>query len=249
MVIGYILAFFIGGSLGLLGGGGSILTVPVLVYILNIPAKEAVALSLAIVGFTSLIGSMGHLKAGNIDKKIALIFAPTAMIGTYLGTYIASFLTGQFQLLLFSIVMIAASYFMFKDKKELPEGHIHKTNIPLVIIVSVFVGILTGIVGVGGGFMIVPALVILADTPMKKAVGTSLVIISLNSLSGFIGYINKLTIDWQFLGIFTSLTAIGILVGSYAVKYISQRKLKKIFAIFLIIMGILILYKNRQVFL
>lgn len=249
MIIGYILAFFIGASLGLLGGGGSILTVPVLVYVLEIATKDAVALSLGIVGITSLIGSLSHLKSGNIETRIIMIFAPAAMVGTYLGTYIAGFLSGQLQLFLFSIIMILASFFMFKDKKELDPSTPHKTNLYLLIFVSSIVGVLTGIVGVGGGFMIVPALVILADTPMKKAVGTSLVIISLNSLIGFMGYIDQVKIDWKFFSIFSSFTILGIIIGSYFVKKISQRKLKKSFAIFLIIMGVLIFYKNKDILL
>ena len=246
-MIGYAFALLIGGSLGLMGGGGSILTVPVLVYALGMEAKESIALSLAIVGATSLIGSASHFKAGNINVKVALIFGPVAMAGTFLGAKLSVFLSGATQLIIFAIVMLIAALFMFKGKKEVEEQNKDKPlNYPLIIAEGMFVGILTGIVGVGGGFMIVPALVLLAHIPMKEAIGTSLLIISLKSFAGFLGYLDKVTVDWAFLGQFTIFTAIGILLGSYFVKYISQQKLKKMFAIFLVVMGVFILYKNKE---
>ena len=246
-MIGYFFALLIGGSLGLMGGGGSILTVPVLVYALDMGAKESIALSLAIVGITSLVGSVSHFRAKNINIKVALIFGPVAMAGTFLGAKLSVFLSGAMQLIIFAVVMLVAAYFMFKGKKAIEDDHTDKPlNYPLIVAEGVFVGILTGIVGVGGGFMIVPALVLLAHIPMKQAVGTSLLIIALKSFAGFLGYMDKIEVDWAFLGQFSIFTIIGILVGSYFVKYISQQKLKKMFAIFLVIMGVFILYKNRQ---
>lgn len=246
-MIGYFFALLIGGSLGLMGGGGSILTVPVLVYALDMGAKDSIALSLAIVGITSLVGSVSHFRAKNINIKVALIFGPVAMAGTFLGAKLSVFLSGAMQLIIFAVVMLVAAYFMFKGKKAIEDDHTDKPlNYPLIVAEGVFVGILTGIVGVGGGFMIVPALVLLAHIPMKQAVGTSLLIIALKSFAGFLGYMDKIEVDWAFLGQFSIFTIIGILVGSYFVKYISQQKLKKMFAIFLVIMGVFILYKNRQ---
>lgn len=247
MILGYALALLIGGSLGLMGGGGSILTVPVLVYALGMGAKESIALSLAIVGSTSLIGSISHFKAGNINVRVALIFGPVAMAGTFLGAKLSVYLSGATQLIIFAIVMLVASYFMFKGKKQLEgEDQTDKPlNYTLIIAEGIFVGILTGIVGVGGGFMIVPALVLLAHIPMKEAIGTSLIIIALKSFAGFVGYMGTITVDWAFLGQFCIFTIIGILAGSHFVKYISQEKLKKMFAVFLVIMGIFILYKNK----
>lgn len=246
-MIGYFLALLIGASLGLMGGGGSILTVPVLVYALEMGAKEAIAMSLAIVGLTSLVGSLSHFKAGNINLKVAMIFGPVAMAGTFLGAKLAVYLSGATQLIIFAIVMIIASYFMFKGRKNLKDNsEDHTVHFALIAGPGIFVGILTGLVGVGGGFMIVPTLVLLAHVPMKQAVGTSLLIISLNSFSGFLGYMNTVPIEWAFLGKFSFFTIIGILAGSYFVKYISQDKLKKMFAIFLVIMGFFILYKNKS---
>lgn len=249
-MLGYFFALLIGASLGLMGGGGSILTVPVLVYALKMQPKESIALSLAIVGATSLIGSFSHFKAGNINVKVAMVFGPVAMAGTFLGAKLSVFLSGATQLIIFAIVMIIAAYFMFKGKKEINTNDNDqknaKLNYPLIIAEGVFVGILTGIVGVGGGFMIVPALVLLAHIPMKEAIGTSLLIIALKSFAGFLGYLDKVSIDWSFLGQFTIFTTIGIIVGSYFVKFISQEKLKKMFAIFLVVMGVFILYKNKS---
>ena len=248
MFIGYSLAVLIGLSLGLLGGGGSILTVPILVYALGMDAKLSIALSLAIVGATSFIGSAAHFKAKNINIKVALAFGPVAMLGTYMGAKLSIFMSGALQLILFSIVMLIASIFMFRGNKNLESKQKKPLNYPLIITEGILVGILTGIVGVGGGFMIVPALVLLAHIPMKQAIGTSLLIISLKSFAGFIGYLNtELIIPWDFLFKFSFFTVSGILIGSYLVKYVPAQKLKKSFAGFLVIMGIFILYKNRHV--
>lgn len=250
MILGFSLAVLIGLSLGLLGGGGSILTVPILVYALDFSPKESIALSLAIVGATSLFGSFAHFKNNNINFRVAAIFGPVAMLGTFLGAKLSVFLSGSTQLIIFAVVMIIASYFMFKGRKEVEvDESIEKPlNYPLIVVEGILVGILTGIVGVGGGFMIVPALVLLANIPMKKAVGTSLLIISLKSFAGFLGYLGKTPVDWIFLAQFTAFTTAGIFIGSALVKYVPQDKLKKMFAVFLIIMGAFILYKNKAAF-
>ncbi len=250
MILGYSLAVLIGLSLGILGGGGSILTVPILVYALDMDPKLAIALSLAIVGATSLIGSLAHFKARNINLKVAALFGPFAMAGTFLGAKLAVFLSGQVQLILFALVMLVASIFMFKGgASPVDNNQNKKLNYPLIIGEGIFVGVLTGIVGVGGGFMIVPALVLLAHIPMKQAIGTSLLIISLKSFAGFFGYMGTVEIPWEFLGKFTLATGVGILVGSYLVKFIPAKNLKKSFAIFLVVMGFFILYKNAHVFI
>ena len=256
MILGFSLAVIIGLSLGLMGGGGSILTVPILVYALDMDPKTAIALSLAIVGITSLVGSVSHMRANNIHLKIAAIFGPIAMAGTFLGAKISVYLTGAMQLIIFAVVMLIASYFMFTknknqkeelDKKQAIEKE--NLNIPLIMAEGIFVGILTGIVGVGGGFMIVPALVLLTKIPMKKAIGTSLLIISFKSFAGFAGYLGQVTIPWTFLIQFSFFTIIGILIGSHLVQYVSSQKLKRSFAVFLVIMGVFILYKNASVFI
>lgn len=237
-----------------MGGGGSILTVPILVYVLEMDPKVAIALSLAIVGLTSLIGIYGHYKNGNINFKIAALFAPFAMIGTFSGAKISVYLSGQAQLILFSIIMILAAIFMFKNaRKTAPNNEIEEEtaaqlNYIVIAMQGIVIGIVTGLVGVGGGFLIVPALVLLTKIPMKKALGTSLVIIALNSLSGFTGYLGQVNIPWQFLFIFSAFSGGGILVGTKLVKYVSQKQLKLGFSIFLLLMGAYIIYKNRMVF-
>ena len=247
-MLGYFLASLIGLSLGLLGGGGSILTVPILVYVLKMDPKVSIALSLAIVGTTSLFGVIRHYKNNNVNFKIALIFAPVAMIGTFMGAKISQMISGQTQLILFAVIMLLASIFILKGRKDTDKKEV-KLNYILISVVAVAVGILTGVVGVGGGFLIVPALVLLAGASMKESVGTSLFIISLNSFSGFSGYIGLVEIPWIFLLKFTSFSVVGIFIGASLVKFISQNSLKKAFAVFLIIMGFFILYKNRETFL
>lgn len=243
-MIGYILALFTGLSLGLLGGGGSILTVPILVYAVGMDPKLSIALSLAIVGTTSLVGVYGHYKNKNINLKVAAAFAPAAMIGTFAGSKLSTIFSAQAQLILFATIMILASYFMFKPAKpKQGDGHIH---ILPMIAQGLVVGILTGLVGVGGGFLIVPGLVLLAGLQMKQAVGTSLFVIALNSIAGFSGYVTMFDIPWKFLAIFTAFSIVGILIGTKLSKKVSQEGLKKGFAVFLVIMGIFILYKNKE---
>jgi hypothetical protein len=246
-MLAYFLAILIGVSLGLLGGGGSILTVPILVYAVQMDAKLSIALSLAIVGFTSLIGVYGHFKNKNVDLRTAGVFAPFAMGGTFLGAKLSQFMGGHVQLILFAIIMLLASFFMMRDRKESSsEGYEQPEELKVLWIAleGIVVGVITGIVGVGGGFLIVPALVLLGGLPMKKAVGTSLLIISLKSFSGFIGYLGLVQVPWLFLGKFTFFSSLGVFLGSYLVAYVSQKMLRIGFAWFLIVMGAFILYKN-----
>jgi uncharacterized protein len=248
--VAIFLGVLIGIALGLMGGGGSILTVPIFVYVLGIEAKSAIAMSLAVVGATSLFGSIGHWRAGNINIKIASIFAPVAMIGTFAGAKLAVFLSGQTQLILFAAVMLLAAFFMLHDTKADNNSHGNGDSLPvgLIILEGIVVGILTGLVGVGGGFLIVPALVLLGKVPMKQAVGTSLVVIALKSFAGFAGYLGSVPIDWAMLGVFVAVSSVGILIGTQLVRLFSQAALKKSFAVFLLAMGAFIFYQNRATF-
>lgn len=246
--MGYLLATFIGLSLGLLGGGGSILTVPILVYVMKMDTKLSIALSLAIVGVTSLIGVITHAKNKNVDFKVASVFGPIAMLGTFAGSKLSQLISGEIQLILFAVIMLLASIFMIKGPTKVEAAPSEKLNIPLIIIQALVVGIITGLIGVGGGFLIVPSLVLLAGISMKRAIGTSLLIIALNSFSGFIGYMGMVEIPWNFLLKFSAFSVLGIIIGSSLVKYVPQEKLKKIFAIFLIFMGSFIIYKNIAIF-
>lgn len=243
----FLFATLIGLSLGLMGGGGSILTVPVLIYIVKMDPKDSIALSLAIVGVTSLFGLMKHFKEGNINKKVSLYFIPFAIGGTFFGTYLAQFIPAQIQLIIFAVIMILAAVFMFKGRGNI-ESSDSDIKISILIPIAIALGIMTGIIGVGGGFLIVPTLVLLAGLDMKKAVGTSLLIIAINSISGFIGYLNYIEVPWMFLIQFCAFSVAGIFIGATLIKYVKPDSLRKGFAIFLVIMGTFILYKNKDQF-
>jgi hypothetical protein len=246
VIIGFALAALIGISLGMLGGGGSILTVPIFVYVLGFGAKQAIAMTLPVVGVASLVGAAGHWRTGNVQVRVALVFGAVAMAGAFGGARLATLLTGATQLLLLGVVMLAAAVSMLRRRP--PADSSARRVSPLVVgAAGVAVGILTGLVGIGGGFLIVPALVLLAGVPMKQAVGTSLLVIAMNSVAGFAGYLGQASIPWGFLAGFTAVAVVGILAGTYLVRFVSADALGRSFAVFLIVMGALVLYQNRHV--
>lgn len=241
-------AIAIGISLGLLGSGGSILTVPVLVYLVGQDEKVAIAGSLFIVGSIALVGSLQFLRAGLIQWRSVLVFGLPGMAGTWLGAYFAAWVPGITQLALFAIVMLIASWLMLR-----PLDLEHADTVPRatwkVAGDGLIVGIITGLVGVGGGFLIVPALVLLGGLTMHQAVATSLVVIALKSFSGFYKYLDvleqqSLALDWNTLLIVTSLGIAGSFGGSFLAKRLPQDDLKKWFGYFLIVMGIYILIRS-----
>lgn len=252
-------AVLIGVSLGMIGGGGSILTVPVLVYMLHIDPVPATAYSLFVVGLTSLVGSVTYMKKNLVSYKTALVFAVPAFIAVYLTRrYIMPAIPpviidlGSFHItrdilimVLFAVLMVLAAISMIKNKR--PELEYDKTefNYPLIITEGFIVGVLTGLVGAGGGFLIIPALVILAKLPMKMAVGTSLLIIAAKSLLGFLGDIgSSLIINWTFLAGFSVFAVSGIFIGSYLTRYVTAARLKPVFGWFVLVMGSYILVKE-----
>jgi len=242
-------ALAIGLSLGLLGSGGSILTVPVLVYLLNQDEKVAIAGSLAIVGTIALAGSLQYLRGNMIDYRAVLLFGLPGMVGTYLGAWSAAFVPGAVQLALFAIVMLLASWFMLRPPK-LPEGEVRTPRVSWKIgLDGLAVGVLTGLVGVGGGFLIVPALVFLAGLSMHRAVATSLVIIALKSFTGFYKYLDvlqeqNLDLDWAAIALVTGLGIGGSVFGNMLATRLPQQKLQNIFGVFLIVMGTYILARS-----
>ncbi len=260
-IFGYIGALLIGLVLGLIGGGGSILTVPVLVYILGVDVVLSTAYSLFIVGTTALVGAIQNAFKGMVDFKTGIIFAIPSFIAVFLTR---KFLVPAFPevfftienfevtknigiMIFFAIIMIATSISMIKKtKNQLIEDKNQPItyNYPLIALEGMVVGVLTGIVGAGGGFLIIPALVLLAKLPMKKAVATSLLIIAAKSLFGFMGDVGNLTINWNFLIIFTSISVIGIFIGSYFSKFIQGSKLKVAFGWFVLVMGVYIILKE-----
>ncbi len=239
----------IGLSLGLMGSGGSILTVPVLVYLVDQPEKIAIAGSLIIVGSIALLGSLPYIKQKQVDWSTVWLFGIPGMMGTYGGAWISTYLSGLMQLAIFAVVMLLASYFMLKPQTNLEEKSDHERHLIKIIIDGLIVGIVTGIVGVGGGFLIVPALVLLGGLTMRTAIASSLVIIALKSFSGFIKYLDVLKesglqLDWHVIGIMIVLGGLGSMLGNKIANKVPQDKLKRIFGVFLIIMGIYILVKS-----
>jgi hypothetical protein len=247
-VLGYLFAALIGLALGTLGGGGSILTVPVLVYVLGFAPKLAIAMSLPVVGTAALVGVVSHWRAGNVRLQTAAIFGSVAMLGSYTGARASRLLDGRVQLLILGAVMVLAAVSMLRSASR-PSPTDDLTGAPphqgLMLAVGFGVGILTGIVGIGGGFLIVPALVILGRVPMKSAVGTSLLVIAMNSASGYLGHLGREIIPWGFVARFTGVAVLGILMGSMLVKHIPTQQLKRAFAVLLVVIGALILWQNR----
>lgn len=259
-IFGFGASILIGVSLGLIGGGGSILTLPVLVYLLHLNPVTSTAYSLFIVGSTSLVGSFTYMRKELVNYQAAIVFAIPSFIAVYLTRkYLVPsipsslFTVGGFEvtkniaiMVFFALVMLGASYSMIKDKKEAKgnDSEELKFNYPLIALEGGVVGILTGIVGAGGGFLIIPALVLLARLPMKMAVGTSLLIIAAKSLIGFVGDMSNMQVDWPFLLEFTALSVVGIFVGTYMSKYIPGEKLKKSFGWFVLLMGMYIIAKE-----
>lgn len=249
LALALVLATLIGVSLGMLGGGGSILTVPVLVYALGYAAKPAIAMSLPVVGITSLVGAAVHWRMGNVQLRTAASFGAVAMLGAFAGARLARFVPGSVQLVLLAITMLAAAVSMLRGGTKLPAGPVPGARRAILLgLVALAVGVLTGLVGIGGGFLVVPALVLLAGVPMRQAIGTSLVVIAMNSASGFAGYLGGVGFDWRFLGVFTAAAVVGVLVGTAAATRVPQAALKRGFAVFLLFMGGFALYRNRHVF-
>jgi uncharacterized membrane protein YfcA len=241
-------AIAIGLSLGLLGSGGSILTVPVLVYLVGQDEKVAIAGSLFVVGSIALAGGLQFLRAGFIRWRSVLMFGIPGMAGTYLGAALAAYVPGVLQLALFALVMLAASWFMLRPI-DLEHADRRERAAWKIAVDGLVVGVITGLVGVGGGFLIVPALVLLGGLTMHHAVATSLVIIALKSYSGFWKYLDvleqqSLELDWNTLLIVTALGVAGSFAGSKLARRLPQDKLKRGFGWFLIVMGFYILARS-----
>ena len=260
-ILGYALAVIVGISLGLIGSGGSILTVPILVYIMGVNPVLATAYSLFIVGSTALVGGVQSAIQKRVDFKTVLIFGIPSIAAVYATRmWLVPFIPNELfsigsliitksiaLMLLFAVVMILASVSMIRPgkHKEADENAPRVYNYPMILLEGAVVGLLTGLVGAGGGFLIIPALVLLARMPMKLAVGTSLFIIAAKSLIGFIGDLQgSEVIDWKLLGIFTAFSVAGIFVGILLSKKIPGQKLKKGFGWFVLIMGIYIIIKE-----
>lgn len=257
-IFGYLGALIIGLILGLTGGGGSILTVPILVYVLLIDPVVATAYSLFIVGTTSAFGATQNYFKGLVDVKTGFLFAIPSFIAVFLTrryflplipdnmieTDLMVLTKDKFLMLFFAAIMIYAAYSMLTKPKIVLREITQKKYIISLVIQNSIIGVIIGLVGAGGGFLIIPSLVLFARLPMKKAVGTSLFIITINSLIGFLGDAHSPEIDWDFLFAFTSLSVIGIFIGIYLNKFINESQLKKGFGFFVLAMASFILFKE-----
>jgi hypothetical protein len=261
-ILGFAAAIVMGLSLGLIGGGGSILTVPILVYLFGVDPVLSTAYSLFVVGLTSAVGSFSHFRKGNVHLKTAWIFGVPSIIAVYavrkfvvpaipdviftLDSFVMTKALGV--LVLFAVLMLLASYSMIRKPKKQEETSVDTEpsyNYTLIFIEGILVGGVTGLVGAGGGFLIIPALVLLAGLPMKQAVGTSLLIIALKSLIGFTGDLGSgVEIDYKFMLFFSAFAMVGIVIGSYLTKFIPNEKLKPAFGWFVMVMGVYILAKE-----
>ncbi|HEX7457345.1 MAG TPA: sulfite exporter TauE/SafE family protein [Ginsengibacter sp.] len=257
-ILGYFASLLIGISLGMIGGGGSILTVPVLVYLFSINPVLSTSYSLFVVGSTSLVGAYNNYIKGLVRIKTALLFGLSSITTVFLTRkFLISHIPenfgtiGNFKItesilvmVLFAILMITASLSMIKDRKKklsIARDHNNKINIPKLLSYGIAIGVVTGLLGAGGGFLLIPTLVLLVKLPMKEAIGTSLFIIALNSLIGFTGDLGHFTIDWIFLFKITAIAIAGILIGGALNKKIHGDNLKKGFGWFVLIMGIYII--------
>ena len=263
-ILGFALAALVGISLGLIGGGGSILTVPILVYVMGVSPILATSYSLFIVGSTSMVGAFNNYRKGFVQIKTALLFGITSVTTVFITRKFIipaipkHILTiGKFELteniltmVLFALLMLVASIAMIRNgnKKKVEQTtdiiNLKKINLPKLLMYGIAVGLATGLLGAGGGFLLIPTLVLLIGLPMKEAVGTSLLIIALNSLIGFTGDLGHFVMDWVFLVKITTIAVAGIFVGGYISKKIDGTKLKKAFGWFVLIMGIYILIKE-----
>ncbi len=248
--------------LGLFGSGGSIIALPALLYLLHVEPKSAIAMSLGVVAVTATVTGLHNWRKGLVDVRVALVFGLFGVAGTFAGARLGLLTPVTIQLGLFAVVMYAAAWRMLKPVKAVPAaasgivsvgggtaalGGCHDFFSPCmshIALHGIGVGILTGLVGVGGGFLIVPALVLLSGIPMKTAVGTSLVIVAAKSYAGFIGYMGGVPIDWAVMASFTVVTVVGSFLGGHFANRISQDMLKKAFAWFLVVVATYILFKS-----
>ncbi len=238
-----LLALFMGSVLGLLGGGGSILTVPILAYVAGMPAGEAIASSLVVVGITSVVGAANHARHGRVEWKTGLIFGGVAMVGAFIGGRLAVYVPGWLLLALFAALMVTTSIIMLR--KSSARTHAPSiASIPMIAVEGFLVGAVTGLVGAGGGFLVVPALVILGGLPMHKAIGTSLLVIAMKSTAGVAGHLTHVDIDWGLTLTVAAFAVIGSIVGTRYSSKIAPDVLRSVFAWFVLIMGTLILGKE-----
>lgn len=240
------LSLLIGISLGMLGGGGSILTLPILVYALGMDEKAAIAASLVVVGITSASAVIAHARAGNVEWRTGLIFAASGMLGAALGGFVAGWIPAKILLLGFVGMMFATSVAMIRGKRDTGGEAEVKPPLPVAKVLEhgLVVGAVTGMVGAGGGFLVVPALALLGGLPMRRAIGTSLLVIALKSAAGFAGHATHVQIDWPITLTVAGSAVIGAQIGGKLAGYVDQKTLGKAFGWFVLVMALYMLYKQ-----
>ncbi|MFD6677432.1 sulfite exporter TauE/SafE family protein, partial [Rhodococcus zopfii] len=233
----------VGVTLGLLGGGGSILTVPLLAYVAGMDAKEAIATSLLVVGVTSAVGAISHARAGRVQWRTGILFGLAGMAGAYAGGLLSRFIPGTVLLLAFAAMMIATAIAMLRGRKNTAAAgdDTHSMPVGKILLDGVIVGLVTGLVGAGGGFLVVPALALLGGLPMPIAVGTSLIVIAMKSFAGLGGYLSTVHIDWRLAAMVTGAAVVGSLIGGRLTSLIDPDTLRKSFGWFVLIMSSVIL--------
>jgi hypothetical protein len=249
IVLAILLALLVGLTLGLLGGGGSILTVPTLVYALGVEPKSAVVMSLPIVGGAALVGAVQQWRVGHIALKSAVPFGIAAMVGAFAGARVAVLLSGRTQLFILGAVMLVAAVSLMWPPRvvsQLPEAGVRRSSLGLLSI-GVGVGVLTGLVGVGGGFLIVPALVVLGGLSMTHAVGTSLLVIAMNTAAAYAGHHGAQAVLWDFVLLFGAIVAVGIVVGGRVIRRVNQTVLKRAFSVLILVIALLLIWQNQSI--
>ncbi|MEO5779529.1 MAG: sulfite exporter TauE/SafE family protein [Arthrobacter oryzae] len=246
LILVLALSVVVGLSLGVLGGGGSILTVPILVYVAGLEAKEAIAASLFVVGVTSAVSVISHARAGRVMWRTGLVFGAAGMAGAFVGGLLGGKIPGQILLVAFALMMVATSVAMIRGRKKPAgdgSGTPEKHELPLgrVLLDGAVVGLVTGLVGAGGGFLVVPALALLGGLPMSIAVGTSLVVIAMKSFAGLAGYLTSVELDWGLILAVTGAAIVGTLIGSKISGRIPETALRKGFGWFVLAMGTFVL--------
>ena len=244
-------ALAVGAAFGLLGGGGSILTVPIFVYAAGLDPKVAIAASLPVVALTSSSAAIAHWRLGNVQIRTALVFGASAAIGSFGGARLAVLISGAVQFSLLALLMlVAAARMLFSQTSSAAELQ-EREHIPYAILVpvAITVGVMTGVVGIGGGFLIVPTLVLVCRMPMRFAVGTSLMVIAINAAAGAAGYAGKVAIPWMTVFLFSAIAITGSLLASRLSKAVPTVLLRRGFGVLLIALSALILFQNRHVFI
>ncbi len=248
MILALILAAAIGFSLALLGSGGSIITLPVLVYAAAMPVQQAIGMSLAIVGGTSLAASVMNAKSGLVHSKAAVLFSVSGMIGALGGAQLTHFVSPPVLMLIFGALMAVVAGLMLRQKQELAPDPASQCRWQRCAGTGLVVGGMTGFLGVGGGFLIVPAMVLFGRLPLKVAIATSLVVIAVNSFSGLAGHLRQTSFDWRLAGMFLGMALVGMVAGRAAAGRVGTAHLRRAFAWFVLAVAVFVIAKNRAVF-